>query len=167
MSQTPQLPASGLEVFISHAGEQKRSFAYGLLGQLREAGLTSFLDEESLRLGDVAADRMRAAVQSCSVFMMVLTQDWMRKKWTTLELQWALDTQKSGLGLAPGLPHIIPLFYGVEVDELTPGNQPLHDQMVKWHGPLADQRWQELLHVAGLTGKRVGDIGQMSRWGAM
>ncbi|KAK9803598.1 hypothetical protein WJX72_003575 [[Myrmecia] bisecta] len=61
-----QAAAAGIErwdVFISHAGEQKRSFACWLEQDLGRAGVKAFLDEHCLHLGDDADSVMEGAVR--------------------------------------------------------------------------------------------------------
>jgi TIR domain len=77
-------------VFISHAGPQKASFAVWLQRELRRHGISAFLDETSLRLGDAADVEMEAALHSCSIVVVVLTPDFLRSSYCMDELHWAL-----------------------------------------------------------------------------
>jgi TIR domain len=78
------------DVFISHAGPQKANFAVGLRRELRRHGISAFLDEANLRLGDAADAEMEAALRSCSIVMVVLTLDFVRSSYCMEELHWAL-----------------------------------------------------------------------------
>jgi TIR domain len=84
--------ASGAQynVFISHAGPQKASFAVWLQRELRRHGVSAFLDETSLHLGDAADAEMQAALRSCSIVVIVLTPDFLRSPYCMSELRWAL-----------------------------------------------------------------------------
>ena len=78
------------DVFISHAGPQKANFAVWLQRELQRHGVSAFLDERSLRLGDAAGPEMEAAVRSCSIVVIVLTPDFVRSSYCMRELHWAL-----------------------------------------------------------------------------
>ena len=78
------------DVFISHAGPQKANFAVWLRRELRRHGISAFLDEVSLRLGDAAGPDMEAALRSCSIVVIVLTPDFVRSSFCMRELHWAL-----------------------------------------------------------------------------
>jgi TIR domain len=78
------------DVFISHAGPQKANFAVWLRRELRRHGISAFLDEASLRLGDAAGPEMEAALRSCSIVVIVLTADFVRSEYCMKELHWAL-----------------------------------------------------------------------------
>jgi TIR domain len=78
------------DVFISHAGPQKATFAVWLRRELRRHGVNAFLDEASLRLGDAAGAEMEAALRSCSIVVVVLTSDFVRSAYCMEELHWAL-----------------------------------------------------------------------------
>ena len=63
---------SSCDIFISHAGPDKRKFAdvlhYFMEAALRPAHITSFLDEKSLRPSDtLAAEQMLEAAQQATV----------------------------------------------------------------------------------------------------
>ena len=82
------------DVFISHAGQQKSSFAAWLQRELQRHGVTAFLDETSLQLGEAADAEMEAALRSCSIVVAVLTPDFLRSSYCMRELHWALHPQE-------------------------------------------------------------------------
>jgi TIR domain len=82
------------DVFISHAGQQKSSFAAWLQRELQRHGVTAFLDETSLQLGEAADVEMEAALRSCSIVVAVLTPDFLRSPYCMAELHWALHPQE-------------------------------------------------------------------------
>jgi TIR domain len=82
-------------VFISHAGPQKAFFAAWLQRELRCHGVSAFLDETSLRLGDAADVDMEAALRSCSIVVAVLTPAFLRSSYCMDELHWALHPKES------------------------------------------------------------------------
>ena len=80
------------DVFISHAGPQKASFAAWLQRELQRRGVSTFLDERSLRLGDAADAEMESALRGCSIVVAVLTADFLRSSYCMQELHWALHS---------------------------------------------------------------------------
>ena len=82
-------------MFISHAGEQKGSFAAFLLDEMTRCGVKAFLDEKSLQLGEAADVRMEAALRSCRVVVAVLTPAFLRSSYCMEELHWALHPKEA------------------------------------------------------------------------
>ena len=115
--------------------------------------MTAFLDRESLHLGDQAVPKMEAAVRTCQILVIVLTKDWLRKEWTTLELHWALDQRKQlEQRRQPAAPLIMPLYCGVSIDEVGSPTRGFKKQMRRWHGALANQRLQNLRDLSEISG---------------
>ncbi len=82
------------DVFISHAGQQKANFAMWLQLELRWHGVSAFLDEKSLRLGDKEDLEMEAALRTCHIVVAILAPDFVRSAYCMQELRWALDCQQ-------------------------------------------------------------------------
>jgi TIR domain len=111
-------------VFISHAGPQK-GFALHLRTQLRDAGVSTFVDERELLPGDghSAAAVMEAACRQAQLVVFVVTRDFLRRHATVQELRWALDQrqQQQGTAAAGGtspaaaLPHLLTVLYPMSV----------------------------------------------------
>ncbi|KAK9803566.1 hypothetical protein WJX72_000642 [[Myrmecia] bisecta] len=106
--------------------------------------------DKQLRLG---ATEAQAAVRSAEIFICLLTPDFLRKRWTMQELRWALDQQKQP---QQGRPLVImPLFYGIDVDELKG-----HEALLQQHHPDHWRQYADDLSVIGrITGlrKEAGD----------
>jgi TIR domain len=93
------------DVFISHAGPQKGNFAAWLRRELQRHGISAFLDEGSLRLGDAAAAETEAALRSCSIVVVVLTPDFVRSSDCMEELHWALHPSQPHPAQPQQSPH--------------------------------------------------------------
>lgn len=160
------------EVFISHAGVQKASFAVWLQRELGRHGVSAFLDETSLRLGDVADAEMEAALRTCSIVVVVLTPDYLRSAYCLEELHWALHPARphppllqrlvgpveSAAGHAPqlqpdpvsvqrvrGPPTMLPVF--LHTSDLTALQQDMQqqvDEAGRCSAPLASAELQRL-----------------------
>ena len=69
------------EVFISHPGTVKQTFAAHIHTSLKIAGVASFLDDDSLEFGSTAAAEMKAEVCAAIVVVCVLTEDFFKRPW--------------------------------------------------------------------------------------
>jgi hypothetical protein len=80
------------DVFSSHCGkDSKCNFAIVLKTELERAGLSCFLDERDLRLGNPAARTMLAAMQTAKFGVVVLTEGFFRREWCLKELETFLE----------------------------------------------------------------------------
>ena len=96
------------DVFISHRGADeltrtniKKTFVSFLHARLKQAGVTSFLDELSLQPGDAAEQVMLDAVRQCKIAIPVLTEGYGNSEWCLRELAIMVE--------APGVV-VMPLF---------------------------------------------------------
>jgi hypothetical protein len=75
------------DVFISHCGlDMKRDFAVWLKEEFERAGIRCFLDEVSLQIGDMAADRMLQAMETASYGIILLSPGFFLREWCMKEL---------------------------------------------------------------------------------
>lgn len=111
-------------VFISHAGPQK-GFALHLRTQLRNAGISVFVDEQELLPGTdhSAFAIMEAACRQAQLVVFVLTREFLRRPATVQELRWPLDqrqqeaaAQAAGSSPAAALPHLLTVLYPTSVN---------------------------------------------------
>lgn len=107
-------------VFISHAGPQK-GFALHLRTVLRNAGISTFVDERELLPGGVhsSADIMEAACRRAQLVVFIITHDFLRRPAAIQELRWALDQrwlrQQQGAAADEALPHLLTVLYPTSV----------------------------------------------------
>ena len=88
---TPPLPAvapaaSGADVFISHASEDKEDVARPLAGLLRAAGFSYWLDEAEIKLGDRLLDKIDEGIGTCRFGVVILSPHFFAKNWPRREL---------------------------------------------------------------------------------
>lgn len=98
------------DVFISHAGEQKRAAAEPLYEKLTQLGLRVFIDYDSLprdNLTNLAAKEMLENARTCPVGVFVVSKDFLTKKWPTDEAKVFLERSKD----ASDNVRLIPLFW--------------------------------------------------------
>lgn len=78
--------ASGADVFVSHASEDKDDVARPLAAMIRDAGLSVWLDETELTLGDRLLDKIDEGIANCRFGVVILSPNFFAKKWTRREL---------------------------------------------------------------------------------
>lgn len=80
------------DVFISHAGPEKKTLAYPLRAELEKLGLRCFLDEKSLEISKTTnAEQIKAALWGCKMGLFVLSPSFVAQKCPRLELGVFLD----------------------------------------------------------------------------
>lgn len=105
------------DVFISHAGEDKRTLAMPLNERLTQHGVKCFLDIENLRPGDLGWDSMDHAMETATIGVMILSPEFAAKRWPMKELDCFLKRREEE-GVRVG---VIPVFYRLEREECGEG----------------------------------------------
>ena len=134
------------DVFISHRGADKltktdikKTFVSFLHARLQQAGIRSFMDEDSLKPGDEAWKTMMQAVRQCSIAIPVLSESYGNSVWCLRELTAMVETKR----------HVMPLFLddsGPEViKKIKAGSHKLACQAK----PGELEEWQEAVELAG------------------
>lgn len=95
MNTTPHLP----RVFISHSHHDK-SFVRRLVGDLRNANLHVWLDEQELAPGDSVIAKVSQGLKDTDYLVAVLSRSSMQSKWVQAEVNAVLNDQLSGIGVA-------------------------------------------------------------------
>lgn len=119
------------DVFISHAGTEKQSIAYPLREVLESYGLSTFVDYEALHGSRImGGDQIYDAMERSKAAVFILTVDFMKRKWPILELQhflklWKKAEENDGLK-----PLLIPIFYGLEVEECKDLALPMREDYI-------------------------------------
>ena len=85
-----------VDVFISHASEDKVHWARPLAELLTERGLTVWLDESELQVGARLEPRLVEAIERCRRVLVLVSPHYVVKEWTLKELQLALKREESG-----------------------------------------------------------------------
>ena len=117
-SRAFQLEHWDWDVFISHAGQDKR-FGCSLHCRVKHAGLRCFLDDMSLRVGCDASVAMEAAARSTQVAVLLLSEEFFTKEWPKRELRWFLEGHRASRHI------LFPVFLGVTVEECEELAAPL------------------------------------------
>lgn len=78
-----------MKVFISHSSNDKK-FVRTLKDDLNENGIETFVDEDSLRLGDSLKDKLDLALDESDHFLIILSDQSIKSDWVQYELKEAL-----------------------------------------------------------------------------
>jgi TIR domain len=97
------------DVFISHASEDKEAVASPIAHALIQHGLTVWLDELVLKLGDSLSRRIEAGLARCRFGVVVLSPAFFAKEWPRRELE-GLAARET----AAGTKVILPVWHNVD-----------------------------------------------------
>lgn len=116
-------------VFISHAGPDKHTIAIPLYQVLEGNGIRCFVDRIELEPGDIAAEKMEAAMEKCELAIFVLSPEFAARRWTMRELRHFLKRVFGNTMSHTKPPVVIPVFYRLSIGEcrsLDPCDQTKH-----------------------------------------
>ena len=102
------------QVFISHASEDKETIAIPLFNALKKLGLSTFLDADSIRLGDSIPEVINKALGNAEVFVAVISNSSKEKPWPKKEINAAISRKIAGKQI------FVPIFVGLdeEIEDL-------------------------------------------------
>jgi hypothetical protein len=95
-------------IFISHASEDKTSFARPLAHALKQRGLQVWYDEFSLKLGDSLRRSIERGLAECTAGVVILSPAFFAKEWPQRELDALYSFEISGR------TRILPIWHGVD-----------------------------------------------------
>jgi hypothetical protein len=97
------------DVFLCHAGEDKRDVVRPLYDALCAAGITCWLDEAEIHWGDDIVDRAQEGLRESRFVIVVLSATFLAKPWPRQELSSALSLELSSRDV-----RVLPLLVGGE-----------------------------------------------------
>lgn len=115
-------PAPMWDVFVSHASEDKVSFAQPLAEALRNRGLRVWFDAFTLTVGDSLRRSIDRGLAQSRFGVVVLSEAFFQKHWPQLELDGLVAREAAGMKV------ILPVWHGVDAD------------LVRLHSPLLADR---------------------------
>jgi len=109
-------------VFISHS-TQDRWIARQIANLLEAAGIKTFLDERDIQVGDSIPESIRANIQNCSEFLVLLTKNSINRPWVLIEISAAWGHGKRIIAVvdkvAPEeMPEIMLPYKAVDLNDL-------------------------------------------------
>ena len=111
------------DVFISHASEDKAAVARPLARALEAAGLSVWLDEAEITLGDSLRGSLDKGLAECRFGVVILSRDFFRKNWPQKELNGLAARENSGAKV------ILPVWHGLAHDDVLAFSPMLADRV--------------------------------------
>jgi hypothetical protein len=102
-----------VDVFISHASEDKNTIARPLAEALNSRGLSVWYDEYTLKLGDSLREKIDQGVASCRFGVVILSPEFFSKAWPQRELDGLVAREA-----AQGGKLILPVWHRVSKAEI-------------------------------------------------
>ena len=121
--RTPRQTAK-LDVFLSHASEDKDVIARPLYQALIEAGLTVWFDEAALRLGDKLRRKIDEGLARCNYGVVIISPNFMNKEWPQRELDGLAAREIAG-----GKTIILPIWHDIGQAAIAQKSPTLADRV--------------------------------------
>ena len=155
-SETPSLPGSNYDVFLSFRGEDTRhSFTDHLYMAFTLRGIETFRDSEKLQLGQEIASELIQAIEKSQYAIVVFSEKYADSKWCLDELAEIVECKKN-----KGL-EVVPVFYHVDPSDVRKQTGPFekafdeHQKNDKIDREKI-QKWKDAMREVGkLSGKHL------------
>ena len=113
------------DVFISHASEDKDSVARPLAAALDELGVSAWLDEAELRIGDSLRQKIDHGLARSRFGVVVFSKSFFAKGWPQYELDGLVTRSVSGQQT------ILPIWHEITKDEVMAQTPSLADKIAR------------------------------------
>lgn len=137
------------DVFLSHASEDKAAVARPLAEHLREQGLTVWLDDFELRIGDSLRRKIDAGLAGSRFGLVILSRSFFAKGWPQYELDGLVTRQVSGE------QSLLPIWHDITKDEVKAHSPSLADKIAR---STAQYTIEEIAHEIADVVRPVVDI---------
>lgn len=160
-----------MDVFISHASEDKIDFVKPLADHLLSMGITVWYDDYSLNIGDSLIEKIEEGLSGCTFGVVVLSKYFFQKKWLRRELN-ALSTIEIDRGKT-----ILPLWHDITyrevlkysptladkvaintADGLEAIGRRIHQEIIKKHKPFLKYDDKEKINASLMLGWGLGYV---------
>lgn len=112
-TSAPKTLAPEVDVFLSHASEDKDDIARPLKAALEHRGLTVWFDEIEIKIGQSIRQEIESGIARARFGVVILSPDFFSKQWTRAELD-ALFSMR----MATGENLILPVWHRVTKEEV-------------------------------------------------
>ncbi|MED6187072.1 hypothetical protein PIB30_072926 [Stylosanthes scabra] len=142
------------DVFLSFRGSTRCGFTDHLYTALRDKGITTFRDDENLRVGDRIRDTLVQAIERSRMSIAVLCKNYASSRWCLDELVQIMKCSDNGKDRP-----VMPIFYQVEPSDVRHQKNQYHTDIKKHedrYGKDSHQikSWRLALYeVSNLSGK--------------
>lgn len=121
----PETIEKTYDVFISHASEDKDEIARPLAQALQEAGLTVWLDEFELRIGDSLRRKIDQGLANSRFGVVVLSNAFLRKGWPKYELDGLVTKGIDGDQI------LLPIWHNISKAQVIAESPSLADKLAR------------------------------------
>lgn len=111
------------DVFVSHASEDKETIARPLASALEALGVTVWLDEVRLTIGDSLRRKIDQGIRSSRFAVVVFSASFMTKGWTQYELDGIVTKTVAGE------QNLLPIWHNVTKDQIVSYSPSLADKV--------------------------------------
>jgi hypothetical protein len=118
-------PTQVWDVFISHASEDKDSVARPLAEELRARGISVWLDELELKIGDSLRRKIDSGLRGSRFGVVILSPSFFSKGWTQYELDGLITRSVAG-GQS-----VLPLWHDITKAEVVAYSPSLADRIAR------------------------------------
>ncbi|MEV0800079.1 DUF1883 domain-containing protein [Kribbella sp. NPDC050281] len=127
MNDPPTLGVDGevRDVFISHASEDKAAVARPLADALREAGVSVWLDDYELGIGDSLRRKIDSGLARSRFAIVVMSRSFFAKGWPQYELDGIVSRSVSGE------QQMLPIWHEITKDEIMAEAPSLVDKIAR------------------------------------
>lgn len=124
VASTQESSNDSVNIFISHASEDKQAIAAPLARALSGLGYSVWYDEYTLKLGDSLRREIDKGLASCRYGVVVLSHSFFSKEWPQRELDalFALEVSERK-------KRILPIWHNINIDEITRYSPTLADRL--------------------------------------
>uniref|UniRef100_A0A7N2MFT5 ADP-ribosyl cyclase/cyclic ADP-ribose hydrolase n=2 Tax=Quercus lobata TaxID=97700 RepID=A0A7N2MFT5_QUELO len=119
-SETPSLPGSNFDVFLSFRGEDTRhGFTDHLYAAFISKGIEAFRDNEKHHLGQEIASELIQVIEKSQYAIVVFSEKYADSRWCLDELAEIVECKKN-----KGLKEVVPVFYHVDPSDVRKQTGP-------------------------------------------
>jgi hypothetical protein len=131
-------------VFISHASEDKNAVARPLAEALGHLGVSAWLDEAELQIGDSLRRRIDHGIATSRFAVVVMSPDFFAKNWTNYELDGIVTRSVAGE------QNLLPIWHNITQTEVAANSPSLADKVALSTASLAiDEIAKQIAEVIG------------------
>ncbi|XP_027771945.1 toll/interleukin-1 receptor-like protein isoform X3 [Solanum pennellii] len=131
-------------VFLSFSGEDTRkSFISHLKFRLCQVGISTFLDDEEVRKGEVISTKLEKAIELSRVSIVVFSKKYASSSWCLEELVKILECTEMLKKV------VLPIFYGVDPSQVRKPVGYFDESLTRRFGVQRTQNWKTALTKAG------------------
>lgn len=129
------------DVFISHASEDKEEVVRPLCKLLEARGLSVWLDEMQIELGDSLRKKLDEALMNSNFGVIILSPDFFKKDWTLRELG-ALQSKEFG-----STKVILPIWHQISSSDIVKYSPMLADRIAAFTSEGLDKVAEKIIKV--------------------